>query len=158
MIDRKLRHHIIEGLVVVALVAIFGPMLFTPLSKKNYIEPGTPPAFPDKAAYEQSLKPLTPEAPPLAKQKTPLYIAKPEAWVVQVGSFTTKMNAERLLAQLRAQKMRAFTYEQEKNHRFITRVYVGPEPSHKDADNLLAKLEGNFHLKGIVINFNPLEL
>ena len=103
--ERKLRHHIIEGLVIVALIAIFGPMLFAPSGGQNYVKPVDPPAFPDKVNYDNSLVTLEESASPLADQKEPLPIDKPDAWVVQLGSFTVKEDAERLLKQLRTYNM-----------------------------------------------------
>lgn len=156
--DRKLRHHIIEGLVIVALIAIFGPMLFAPAGSQNYIKPVDPPAFPDKVNYDKSMATLEEETSPLAEQKEPLPIEKPDAWVVQLGSFTVRENAERLLKQLRSYNMRVFTYTQEENGESVTRIYVGPVATHASADEILGQVESELKVQGIIVHFNPLEL
>jgi DedD protein len=157
IIERRLKHWIIEGFVIIALLAIFGPMLFAPQGKKNYIEPTEPPAFPDKSNYDKKIE-VRPAAPVTLATKSPGKVSKPEAWVIQLGSFSIQSNADKMLALLKSEKLRVFTDGQLGNNDPVTRVYVGPEINHEKAESLLARLETELNLEGIIIPYNPLEL
>jgi DedD protein len=83
---------------------------------------------------------------------------KNPAWVIQIGSFKNKANALRLVNQLRANGYRAFIQQTSSTFGDSTRVFVGPENKHNVARALASRLEGDMHIRGIVISYKPLAL
>ena len=63
-----------------------------------------------------------------------------EAWVIQLGSFVGRDNAERLAAALRARSYAAFVSEFRGSGRVLFRVRVGPEHDRARADAIAARL------------------
>ncbi len=61
-------------------------------------------------------------------------------WVVQVGSFSQRDNAEKLVKELQGKKYAAFTDQVDVNGMILHRVLVGPEVDKKNAEQLLVKL------------------
>ena len=81
---------------------------------------------------------------------------KKTAWVIQMGSFKDKSNANRLANSLRAKGYKAFTYETKRNGQ--TRVYVGPEGKQMAAASLASKIQEDTNMRGLILTFKPLEL
>jgi DedD protein len=81
---------------------------------------------------------------------------KKAAWVVQIGSFKSKNNAENLTNALRAKGFKAFTFATKSNGQ--TRVYIGPEFKQSSALALAGKVQSDLNMRGIVVPFKPLEL
>lgn len=81
-----------------------------------------------------------------------------KAWVVQLGSFGDSAKAKTLEKQLRAKGYAAFIRTIKTPVGNMTRVYVGPEVKADKAKALLAKLDTNMHLKGVVAPFNPTQV
>ncbi len=81
---------------------------------------------------------------------------KKGAWVVQLGSFKSKLNAENLTNALRAKGFKAFTYATKSNGQ--TRVYIGPEFKQSSALALAGKVQTSLSMHGIVVPYKPLEL
>jgi cell division septation protein DedD len=79
---------------------------------------------------------------------------KQTAWVVQMGSFHNRDNAQRLANTLRAKGFKAFTREVKSS----TRVYVGPEFKQASAESLITKLQTAVNIQGFVMTYRPLEL
>lgn len=79
---------------------------------------------------------------------------KKGAWIVQLGSFKSKINAERLTNSLRARGYKAFTRETRGNGQI--RVFVGPENQQVAAASLASKLEQEVNLRGIVMSSQSL--
>lgn len=77
------------------------------------------------------------------------------AWVIQLGSFKNKANAERLVSLLKASGYKAFTQKYAKFGNEAVRVYVGPEPKITVANNLAGQLKEDFKLHGIVMTYMP---
>jgi len=75
------------------------------------------------------------------------------AWVVQLGSFSSKVNADKLNLTLRKSGFPAFVEPLEQNKEIVYRVRVGPELLRADADVLLKKIKENTKLDGIVLNY-----
>jgi DedD protein len=63
------------------------------------------------------------------------------AWVVQLGSFSSHENADRVATDLKAKKFPAFVEPTEINGKQLFRVLVGPEIDHKRAEQMLNDLE-----------------
>lgn len=76
-------------------------------------------------------------------------------WVIQLGSFKNKANAERLVSLLKASGYKAFTQRFAKLGNEGVRVYVGPEPRITVANNLAGQLKEDFKLHGIVMTYSP---
>ena len=83
---------------------------------------------------------------------------KSTVWVVQIGSFKNKKNALRIVNQLRASGYHAFIQEITTAMEDTTRVYVGPERKQTTARALADRIQGEMHLKGLVISDKPLTL
>ncbi len=75
------------------------------------------------------------------------------AWVVQLGSFSTKLNADKLNLQLRKAGFPAFVEPQKKDDALVYRVRVGPELLRADADKLLKAIKSKMDLDGIVLRY-----
>jgi DedD protein len=91
-----------------------------------------------------------------AKLSHDLNQLKKTAWVVQMGSFRSKVNAERLTNALRAKGYKAFTYETKSNGQ--TRVYIGPEFKQGNAALVASRIQSDMKMHGIIISYQPLEL
>lgn len=91
-----------------------------------------------------------------AKNKTHESLAqfKKTGWVVQMGSFKVRDNAERLANSLRSHGFKAFTHQVNSS----MRVYVGPEFKQAEASTLADKIQQQMSLHGIVVTYKPLEL
>ena len=75
------------------------------------------------------------------------------AWVVQLGSFGTKVNADKLNLSLRKEGFPAFVEPITKKGKTTYRVRVGPEILRADADELLKKIKTKMKLDGIVLSY-----
>lgn len=119
---------------------------------------------PTKIVKKASINPDAPDLSLNKKTKPAVDVAtqeeinqvKQSAWVVQLGSFRSKVNAERLTNSLRAKGYKAFTYETKSNGQ--TRVYVGPQFKQASAATIASKIETDMKMHGIVVSFKPLEI
>lgn len=75
------------------------------------------------------------------------------AWVVQLGSFSTKVNADKLNLSLRKAGFPAFVEPLTKKDKTSYRVRVGPEILRADADTLLKNIKAKMKLDGIVLSY-----
>ena len=75
------------------------------------------------------------------------------AWVVQVGSFTSRDSAIGLRDKLRKQGFAAFVESFDKNGQSSHRVRIGPETSRDRSEQTLAALKRKMKLKGIVVTY-----
>lgn len=75
------------------------------------------------------------------------------AWVVQLGSFSSKVNADKLNLQLRKAGFPAFVEPITQKNETAYRVRVGPELLRSDADTLLKKIKSKMNLDGIVLSY-----
>jgi DedD protein len=66
-------------------------------------------------------------------------------WTVQLGSFASRANAERLVSELKAKGYAAFSTESGSGGRILYRVRVGPAGNHAAAAALAAKLRTAGH-------------
>jgi DedD protein len=107
-------------------------------------------------ALEPAPEPQKPE-PQAAEEKSPARVAqkpepepqKPEAqptasssgmWAVQMGSFSSKANAEKLAADLRKQGYAAFLSQVKTSSGQLHRVRIGPQKDRESAEAMAAKL------------------
>ncbi len=75
------------------------------------------------------------------------------AWVVQLGSFSSKVNADKLNLKLRKSGFPAFVEPLKQKNKTVYRVRVGPELLRADADTLLKKIKTKMKLDGIVLSY-----
>jgi len=75
------------------------------------------------------------------------------AWVVQVGSFTSEENANKLNDKLRTAGYRSFVQPVKNSNRLSYRVRVGPEILRSEALKQRSKLQEKMELEGIVLNY-----
>ncbi len=80
------------------------------------------------------------------------------AWVVQLGSFADPANAQALIKTLRDKGFAAYTQTTKNSKgKVITRVLVGPEVQKLRAQDLLASLNKQLQLKGVLAPYNPIK-
>jgi DedD protein len=82
--------------------------------------------------------------------------AKPHGeWIVQLGSFANRANADVLLAKLKKQGFNAFIESAANSQGTrINRILVGPQVDKQQAQQIAQELEQAVQLKGIVIKWN----
>ncbi|MCF6236953.1 MAG: SPOR domain-containing protein [Gammaproteobacteria bacterium] len=78
-------------------------------------------------------------------------VKKPNAWVVQLASFSSKKNALALRNKLQKSGYRAFIERIDTTTGKRFRVKVGPELSKKTSNNLQVNLMDEFRMKGVVV-------
>ncbi len=74
------------------------------------------------------------------------------AWVVQLGSFSDRVNAEALSTKLKKEDFPAFVDTIIRDEKTVYRVRVGPELLRSNADALLKDIDTRMKLKGIVLS------
>jgi DedD protein len=74
-------------------------------------------------------------------------------WVVQVGSFSQKANAEKLRDKLRKMGMASFVVTGMSNNKKVHRVRVGPEIDRNDAEKIQAQIKEKTKLSGLVMKY-----
>ncbi|TPW12483.1 MAG: DedD protein [Halothiobacillaceae bacterium] len=77
-----------------------------------------------------------------------------QAWLLQVGSFSQRKNAEALRDKLTRSGYRAFVTQGKSGGKTISRVRIGPELLRPNADKLRKKLEGELNMQVVVVE-NP---
>jgi len=77
-------------------------------------------------------------------------VSTPQAWVVQLGSFSQVHNATKLVKTLRKRGFDAYTRVGYVKQRRITCVFVGPEIHHSTIEKISARLYHDLHIKGFV--------
>jgi len=123
-------------------------------------EPKTeePKAEPPKAEPPKVVTQVKDEAPVVAKPEPKKTPAGPDAavqsstgmWAVQLGSFSSQDNAERLAADLRKQGYAAFLSQLQTSSGKLHRVRVGPQKDRAEAESVASKLSAKGH-KGQVV-------
>jgi len=99
-------------------------------------------------------KPVKPKV--VAKTAPPPPLPGPSmvtAWVVQVGSFSSRESAIGLRNRIRKQGFAAFVESFDKNGKPSHRVRVGPETTRSRSENTLAALKKKMQLEGIVVTY-----
>lgn len=77
----------------------------------------------------------------------------PASFVVRLGSFGEKANADALVKQLLEADYKAYARAVNTNNGVFNAVYVGPVITKAEANDLVDDLSSRFQLKGIVENF-----
>ncbi len=79
----------------------------------------------------------------------------PDAWVVQVGSFTTKEAANKLRDDLQADGQKAYVRTTASGNNAISRVYIGPKLDKNQALALKEQMDRRLKVKSMVMRFQP---
>ncbi|MSQ67095.1 MAG: SPOR domain-containing protein [Gammaproteobacteria bacterium] len=106
-----------------------------------------PPA--DPSALPASASPLS--APPPAKVKAAAALETPGRWAVQLGSFTSRENAELLLQRLRLTDTAGHIVAVKEPYGMTFRVRAGPLDDHAAAVELRDRLARTAALRGILV-------
>ena len=78
---------------------------------------------------------------------------RPRAWMLQVGSFSSRKNADLLVRRLRAMKFPAFHEEATVDRKTVFRVRVGPELDRKLAEGMQKRIAKEFKLDGQLVRY-----
>lgn len=138
------------------------PARSAPVVEQRTVE--TPPAQASTPAVQPAEKTVTEKPAEKPAEKPPQEpVEKPPAatpsagaesatgmWVVQLGSFSNKDNAERLAADLREQGYAAFLSQLQTDSGTLQRVRIGPQKDRESADAVAAQLARSGH-KGQVV-------
>ncbi len=113
----------------------------TAISKQPKIKKQTPPPLP---------KPVVDK---LFEQATPKKIEGLNAWVLQVGSFSNKQNATRLVKKLKKYRLEVFMEKIETSKRTLYRVRVGPEIKKSSMQKIQKRVQKITKIKGRVMHY-----
>ncbi len=161
MIDQGLKERLTGAVVLMVLGVIFIPLLLdgpdnpVPPSTEHSLELPAKQSLPVPAAAEPGLgrasdaaaeedDPRQATAGTRAPESVPVADVPSDplsAWAVQVGSFTSQDNAERLAEALKQQGYRAFVTRTRDKGRTFFRVRVGPEQDKDRAEALARRLQ-----------------
>lgn len=99
------------------------------------------PSAPVKPPPQPETKPETEKSPPAsASVPTQSAASTTGMWAVQLGSFSSKENAEKLAADLRKQGYAAFLSQLQTNSGQLHRVRIGPQKDRESAEAMAARL------------------
>lgn len=122
------------------------PLETEALSKSPMEEP-VPLQDSTSATQDEEVAESTPKAearvepePAASKKEESAPMVGLSGWVIQVGSFSQRDNAEKLVKELQAKKYAAFTDQVDVKGNILHRVLVGPEVDKKRAEQMLADL------------------
>lgn len=176
-VERRQRiwHRMVGAAVLAALVVILVPFLLdirdndgTVITHSNI--PDRPPGFrveeislvPETARTPETASPLTTDSatpaaaatasggmPPATASGEPL----PQAFAVQIGSFSSDENAIALRDRLRGAGYSAFLDRVLVDGRTAVRVLVGPDARREHSEALRNRLDSEMKLKGMVIGY-----
>lgn len=78
----------------------------------------------------------------------------PQGWVVRLGAFSDRANAEALEQRLLSEDMKAYIRPVSENEGSLAGVYVGPVLTRADAEQLRQELAQSLELEGVVESFS----
>ncbi len=78
-------------------------------------------------------------------------------FVIQLGSFSSRENAERLVQSLRQQRLAAYSKVDSRADPAVVRVLVGPMTKREQADAQLARVRTLSGQNAIVVAYDPLK-
>jgi DedD protein len=128
-----------EDAAVMHAATAAAPPLASPLSAPP-ASPGAPPASAPSALESPPSAATIPAAAATATAN-----AGPQGWIVQLGSFASRDNAERFASSLRSKGYAAFVAEFRGSDRVLFRVRVGPEQDRTRAEAIGARLAREGH-------------
>ena len=116
-----------------------------------------PASAPTKPSVSKSTPVTTPATTPARAPAAPSSAtrspakAPANAWVVQLGSFSSEQNAWALRDKLRNKGYHAFVERVSEGSKMVIRVRIGPELQRSKAEAVQQKLEKEMKIKGIVM-------
>ena len=99
-----------------------------------------------------------PKLSPLPHDDNGLVKLKSAVWVIQIGNYSNKTKAIRVVNHLRSNGYSAFIQHVSTSFGNSTRVFVGPEYQQTAANQLADRLEKEIHIRGIVLSYKPLSM
>ncbi|MGD2120057.1 MAG: SPOR domain-containing protein [Chromatiales bacterium] len=180
--DEQLKKRLIGAAVLVSLAVIFIPMLLedetvldTSIYKSNIperdkVEFQSPLLSEEEIQQKQSQdlfgSSIQPDAHTEVTEVTDSSTVEPadetaatqtrvglSSWMIQVGSFSSRENAEKLLQELRKQGFDSHLEQAQVNQATVFRVRVGPEVERSNAEKLAKQIAEKFKLNGKVIRY-----
>ena len=172
----RTKQRLIGGLVLVAILAIFLPLIFhntrpivgDRLSQKQPTAPSMPKIDVQMPKLSLSSSSATPAKKATVDAQSESAVARhprktsdlsklssdknlPKAWTLQLGTFADKKNVDHLLQKLRQSGYDAYARELHGGHgKMLHQVYVGPEIDKQHIIELQKQLQKQFHLKGVI--------
>lgn len=110
-----------------------------------------PAPVPAPTAPAPASKPVPQQATPPTPAAAPVVRAAGEAWALQLGSFTSSVNALALQEKARKAGFRAYVEKVKGEQGTSYRVRIGPESSRERADALREQVQAKLKMKGIVV-------
>lgn len=119
------------------------------------VAPSSPPPSKDVAPAPTAKTPVPPSATVSPAPTAPSASAPTTAdeWVIQLGSFSSKKNADDLQAFLVKKGFRAFVEQGGQSSDKVYRVRIGPEKEREHADALRERVEHETQLRAIVLRY-----
>lgn len=138
--------------------ALSDPGTPVPPKEESLAEPSDPPPItlaPGDLAHDQPAEGLprwegASTVPKAAPSQERLGVT---AFAIQLGSFSSEANAKALESKLKGRGYRAFVEKIYLNTGSVFRVRIGPEIGEAKAKALLARLESEISLKGILVRY-----
>ncbi|RMH47972.1 MAG: SPOR domain-containing protein [Gammaproteobacteria bacterium] len=174
--DPTLTQRLLGALVLVALGVIFLPLILDGRKLQQFEEDLIPPRPNDPQLVELTAR-LNDENHLLAHQAkeadkpdtalkkeekkgatTTIEFPSARGWVVQVGAFAERSNAENLVGRLKEAGYAAYIsrFQQKRQGRVWHRVYVGPFADEEKAKNAASALKRFPKVSPVVVVFDPL--
>lgn len=158
--SEQFKQRLVGAIVLSALAVIFLPMLFDEEVKQGSLAGQQIPQFPRE--FEKNIQPIpthqqiSGKIRGVKKRLSNLSDERSKqlkSWVVQVGSFVEKANADVLENALRKADFAAFveTVDESTGTRF--RVRVGPLLNRELAKNISKQIEHEFDMKGLLVEY-----
>jgi DedD protein len=118
--------------------------------------PTPAPAEPPKPTATPAPAPAPVATPAPAAERVPAMdtAGLPEGWVVRLGTFGERANADRLLKQLLDARYKAYIESVTSAQGVLSGVYVGPVLTRAEADSLQRDLRSRFQLDGLIRRFS----
>lgn len=110
-------------------------------------------ADPDESVAVEAAEPEAKAAATVSGEPPSAMAPGVSAWVVQIGSFGSRDNAEALREKLRSASFSAFVEEASRDGKATHRVRVGPEFERDDAEQLRQAIETKMGLDGILVEY-----
>ena len=108
------------------------------------------PANAPAPASRESVRQKAPSAAAPLPQTAATTESSTGMWAVQLGSFSSQENAERLAASLRKQGYAAFLSQLETSSGALQRVRIGPQKDRQSAESVAAQLAKSGHTGQVV--------
>jgi len=119
-----------------------------PKAKQNPAEQASKPVAPSKATESNTVK-ASASKPAINE------VALADAWVLQLGSFKDKANAEDLRKKLYKFDIPAYVKKFSVNNTAIYRVLVGPKLNRKAVEKMQSRVRQKAGIQPIIVKFKP---